>query len=61
MIDYGAHELEYKGYHAHVIQDLDEWIGEIIETCEEIYARTLEEIEDEFHEAVHLYSILARL
>ena len=57
MLDLGEREFAYKNFHARAELILDEWVGEIIETGEELHGRTIEEFEENFQDAVSLYSI----
>ena len=52
MLIFDEKEFEYRGFHARAELFIDEWLGKIIETGEEIYGRTLEELEDNFHDCV---------
>ena len=54
MID-DEQEFEYKGYHMRVEIWHDEYVGEIIETGEEILANKIDWLVENFHETVEDY------
>ena len=55
MIDNSEQEFEYKGYHMRVDFWHDEYVGEIIETGEEVLANKIEWLVESFHEVVEDY------
>lgn len=54
MID-DEQEFEYKGYHMRVDFWHDEYVGEIIETGEEVLANKIDWLVESFHEVVEDY------
>ena len=54
MID-DEQEFEYKGYHMRVEWWCNEYVGEIIETGEEILANKIDWLIENFHEVVEDY------
>ena len=55
MIDNSEQEFEYKGYHMRVDFWHDEYVGEIIETGEEVLANKIEWLVENFHAVVEDY------